>query len=193
MTAAACILLMSLSAWSPAFYGPIDAQAPTYRVSLPDGGQAVIGFYAKGKFVDLSTLTGTNVNYYVDAPWQYLHTGLPPNPKSLIRTSLSPSKESPSVRNQRLEQGWKTAGYVFVETPQGQHPVLKQEFELAQRAAAMARAVEAQATATPAALPQAAAAPPPELGLWQQWGMHLVIAVVGLSLTALVIKTLVLE
>lgn len=193
MSTTACILLLSLGAWSPAFYGRVPAETPTYRITFPDGAPGEVAFFTRTDFVAYEDFSDTalNANCILDRPWDATAAQGPP--LTLIRQNITPRAEPKQQREIRLKRGWTDAGYIFVDTPAGDHPVLEKEQKLAQRAAAMAETVEAELAAKNAVQPARAPTAPETLGFWKLWGPHLAILVVGLSLTTLVVKSLVLE
>jgi len=177
---------------SELFWGEVPQEVPTYTVTFPDGETLPAGIRRGGEWLtDDSVLQRKAewLEFVIDTPW----TPQPPR-NAFLNKLRERVREAPVLRRGRLEKGWEQAGYLFVQTPAGLRPVLKQELVYAERAAAMEEALDAApdgAAASqedPLSLEGGGEGPP---GLVRQWGGHVAVMVMGLILAGLVLKSLV--
>ena len=173
--------------------GEAPKAIPTFRINFPNDDKDYYGaLRVDGEWITDRSGPGpeaVQVEIVFDTPWQRR------NPYRVLRSKVQFRYESFAKRQKRIEDGWDNAGYTFVSTPSGWQPVLKTDLEFAQRARAMAAQREPSAAApepeeTPAPAGEAAAEFPP--GFMVQWGAHIAVALVGMALLALVVKTLLL-
>jgi len=176
------LFIIAMQAAAP--QGAADDARQPYVIPMKDGTE-LVGFWE-----ERGVQSGGVVRVELDEPWN------PHQWKMIAVKDLAekPVPERPSVTAQRLEEGWKNAGYVLVNGM----PVLKEKFELAQRARTMAglnSANEAQEPdpAETGAVPAGAVATepgaaPPLPGFFEQWGGHIGLIVVAVLLLWLVVR-----
>ncbi len=179
--------------------GEVPETAATYRVNFPnDPADYYAGILVDDAWVKPGTTLPTGVKrveIVFDTPWE------PREHLFLLINKVTLDYETPALRKKRLHEGWDSAGYVFVEVTENgkqvRRPVLKQELDLAQRARAMASAVETQWTpkdgAPPPAAPAEAVAGETRPGFLSLWGGHLLLGGAGLLVLAAVLKLMILR
>jgi len=98
-----------------------------------------------------------------------------------------PYPELSSTQARRIAEGWAAAGGVEVETPTGKKWVHEEEYELAQRAQSLAKSAYAEerpVRAQSAIAPLEASSPSPDF--FMRWGLHILIIMVTIALSAVV-------
>ena len=170
-----------------AFFGAIPKDVPTFQIIEKGERKGYGALQLDGVWVhDLAALTPAKRPLIVyDTPWA---------PATEVarygRFVYEPSAEA--LRMDRLKAGWRRAGYVFVDTPQGEIPVLETDLALAERARAMAQAqqLESNDGATAGVNPSAdeGVAQP---GFLTLWGGHLAVVAIALLLLIVVAKTMI--
>lgn len=186
------LLLASLIAQAadPGMYsGAVPADVPTWRIVYEDGNEYFVGlrlgneWYAENVF-DLSP--GQQITVVLDEPWNQDWTF-----NTMARKISSPMRETEVLRKARLEKGWRQAGYELITSDEGViKPVPQGATQQAQRARQMSAAVMAKLNPPPDAaidLPSDRA----PAGFFSRWGAQIAIAVVGLLLVAVILKTMV--
>jgi len=187
------IVISILAAQGNAFlYGAVPENAATFKLRFQNDENEYFGGIRRGNdwINDPQDLEAglRRIEVVFDTPW---------NPQPSFPTVLSRLREyayePPALRRKRLEQGWDAAGYVFMDTPEGRRPILRQEIELARRARDMAASVETRLRPQPMEiapnetpeLPGVTAVNP---GWMRQWGGHITMALIGIALAAIVLK-----
>lgn len=174
---------------SPAFYGAVPQDVPTYTVTLPSGEQVRAGLRFQDQWVTDSAPSfeaGQRPVLVQDTPWA-------PQPEALAPLRrVQYTRVTPSIREAELKAGWEAAGYEFVKTARGEAPVLTEELALAQRAHEMATPAlpegEAMVLNSGAGAEEGTGNP----GI-MRWVGHAIIVLVGLGLAGFVVKQFVLE
>lgn len=94
-------------------------------------------------------------------------------------------------------EGWKANGGIQIDTPHGKRWVFEEEYKLAQRAAEMARANEAEKAVeiVPTEISETNSTEPAErtFSFGQLWGAHVAVLSLGLGLSGLVTWFLIIE
>ncbi len=187
-------LLLAALAQSPAdpYYGPIGEGVQTFRITLPSGNTIEGAIRDKDQWVGGEDARSQSVlKIWEDAPW------LPERIRSELRGKVTLAEEPRALRKHRLEEGWKDAGYAFLDTPLGKRPFLNTDIELA----GSARKMAAEAAGAPppakndggAAAPQPAETTSPPPGFLRSWGGHFGVIAGAALLAALVLKGMVLK
>jgi hypothetical protein len=176
-----------LAAWVAVQFAPPEAKTEsrrdTYIIMLQNGEKLPV-------FLDQAEKKGNNViRVEVDEPWYQ-----PPRYR-MVKTAeiVEQSKERPSVRDQRIRDGWRANGFTEVNGKQ----VPTAEVEWAQAARRLAGVTDtldrpvspdsSSGDAAPPVSPVGEAAP----GFPAQWGAHIGIVVAAILLLVLVARTLV--
>ena len=154
-----------------------------YVIQLNDGRE-LVGFWEQRE-----TQSGGKVRVELDMPWA------PVNKREMLPQSsvVSATPERPTATLKRIEKGWDEAGYVLVNDS---IPVLKEKYELAQRARQMAgldgaegeQAVETSGADVAGAVTTEPRVAPPLPGFFEQWGAHIGLLLVAVLLTGLVVR-----
>jgi len=193
-----CILLAHATT-SEAFYGAVPKNVSVFRVILADGQQSREEYAAirvGGDWIENASEAQsptTRLELVFDTPWD----------KGRASESIrySPGRvtieHQPSrLRERRLEEGWKAAGYSFIEANGVRMAVPERELSLAQRAGELeATLLESRAQAENASSNAATATVTDGGGdrnLLQEWGLHGAIVLGALALLALIGKTMLL-
>jgi hypothetical protein len=200
LACAVFVALFSPPSWTEAadsrFWGDIPPDKETYRILLEGrddttpryGALRVNGAWkTKDEILEEKPLL---IEIVYDEPWLL-------EPVTEKRIPKKDVYYSENDRKGRLEKGWKAAGFVFEDTPQGRRPVQKEMPWKASEAHRMAADVAAERHPKPPTEPaetlsnseRAARGP----GIVQQWGRHallvlLVVVLIGLSLKTLVLR-----
>lgn len=171
------------------FYGQIPKNVPTFSIEVGNAEQQFVAFRSKEAWVnhrdELADWQGPqNIEIVVDSPW------LPQPAGTVILSRTRYNPETSIRRKQRLEQGWKEAGYEFY----GGVPVRKEELDYAKRAAEASRRLEASLTPpeeTGSSDETVGSEQPAAPGLLQRRGAQAAIILAGLGLIAAVLRMLV--
>ncbi len=189
------IIFILVSQNNTFFFGAVPENAATFKLRFQNDESEYVGGIRRGNdwVNDPQDLESglRRIEVVFDTPW---------NPQPSFPTVLSRVREytyePPALRRKRLEQGWDAAGYVFMDTPDGRRPILRQEIELARRARDMAASVEARlrpqpVEITPDETPHLPGLSPGSPGWMRQWGGHITMALIGIVLAAIVLKKMV--
>ncbi len=179
-------LLIAAAALSQA---PGQADAHTWVITKKNG-ERMFGVAAEDQFKTMI------VKVRRDEPWLGPAGGdeVSIRAKDIEDRYLEPA----GARRDRIRKGWEEHGGIEIETANGPGWVLKEEYELAEKARRMAGAAPVPSPdGTPPADEVAPAenAPAPGVsppGFLSQWGVHLGIAAAATALLALVARTLIL-
>lgn len=191
--------LMS-AAGDTSFYGEVPSTASTFKINFSSrDGDFYGGILVEGNWLQDEASLGADVKrieIVFDTPWAQQ-----PHLKE-FRSKIQLDYEAPVLRKKRLEQGWDTADFAFIDTAEGRRPYKRQEIDYARRAREMAATVQqlslppqTQTLAqTPVQEDQAPAAPaPPPPGFLRQWGAHLLLGALAVGMLTLIVKTLILS
>jgi len=198
----ACIALMGVSATAEAFYGPVPQNVPVFRVTITEAQGArereeYAGVKVGGEWLQNTTSSlapGARLELIFDTPWD-TSRGVESIRYSADRVKLE--SRTGRLRDLRLEEGWRAAGYVLVDSANSRIPVLESELALAHRAAEMEERLLAARElpddyrpAAGGAVSESGAGGP---GLVQQWGLHLSILFGAIVLLVLIGKFLIFD
>ncbi len=193
------MISLAFAANAGLYSGEIPENVPTFKIAFPNDAHEYWGAFLMGNewVMDRNALESAvkRVDIVFDTPWE------PQEHHSALLNKITLEYETPALRKKRLEQGWENAGYVFIEVVENDvkvsRPVLKTELELAERARAMAEAVEHDLHPPEPdnnTAPEPAAAPtknPP--GFLQVWGGHFALLALGFILLAIIVKYLLIS
>ena len=182
------LLISSLGASPDAhLYGDIPSDVPTYSVYVNDAKQGVVALRVENDWyredvVDLQP--GQRATWYFETPWA------PQEPRFAPRGNVTYQREIESLRKERLQKGWKEAGYIFRKGPNGTQRIYEPHLEYAQRSQAMAQAVEDRLNPP---LPENTVAvtqtdTPKKPGIFTLYGPHIIILLIGLAALGAIIK-----
>lgn len=173
-------------------YGPVPENAATFKLRFQNDENEYVGGIRRGTdwVSDPQDLEKglRRIEVVFDTPWN------PQPPFSTVWSRVREyAYEPPALRRKRLEQGWDAAGYVFIDTPEGRRPILRQEMELARRARDMAAAIESRlqpqpVEITPNKTPEKSGGTAVNPRWMRQWGGHITMALIGIALAALILK-----
>lgn len=172
------------------FYGEIPESVPTFRMTFPNGEVRYGALMVDGAWhqsENVSFPTGKTPTIVYDTPWNPGRDRVLRQPEYVVETL--------SLRKRRLADEWKANGFAAVQTREGERYVLSAELELSRRAHEMESALAEQAAAVATASPQEqpAAAGQPTPGPVARWGLHAIVLTIGLGITALVFRRMVLS
>lgn len=185
-TAFTLLLLAAFGQFS--FYGDIPENVPTFKMTFPNGDVGYGALWLDDAWYmqeNVSLPPGKTPTIVFDTPWQPGRDRVLRQPEYVVETI--------SLRKQRLASEWRANGYAPVNTADGERYVLAEELELAKRAHAMEAELLAS-TATPT--PDAEAATgivPATPSLLERWGLHAIVLALGLGVTLLVFRKMVLS
>lgn len=172
------------------FYGEIPESVPTFRMTFPNGEVRYGALMVDGAWHQSENVAfpaGKTPTIVYDTPWNPGRDRVLRQPEYVVETL--------SLRKRRLADEWKANGFAPVQTPEGERYVLASELELSRRAhemeAALAERDAVIEMASPQEQPAVAAQSAP--GLLARWGLHAIILMIGLGITALVFRRTVLS
>jgi len=135
--------------------------------------------------------SGMQVKIYYDTPWA------PQPPESILKRKIKLEELTSALRQSRQKDEAAKMGYELVKTDYGETWLQRSEIEYADRAKVMVlkqRDEEAaQIAATPPPIAQTAKVEEKKPTIIAQYGLHAAIALAGLVLSALILKTMVLS
>lgn len=178
-------LLVALAFLAQGDTGPPD-ELP-WRLMLKDTGEV---FYAFFEAEDWDSRQ-MRIKVLLDEPWKSREDRAVFVVKANIDQETM-ERERAWPRERRIEEGWKAAGGILVETETGPDWVLASEWELAQEARRLAGVDERPAEEAPEEWVEDEA-PVPEPGFFATWGPHLFIVVVAGGLSILVVWALLIR
>ena len=179
------IAFAALLAQTP-FYGDIPQDVPTFILEFADGSTDHGALWLQDDWnreESVSSAAGQRPTIIYDTPWN-------PRTDRMLRLPEF-TLEPPALRKSRLEREWDAAGYGPADTPDGVKYYPKEEIELAERARDMAaKLAESNDDSGSAAAP---AAVQRQGGFLDEWGLHAVAAIIGIIVTGLVFRKMVLD
>ncbi|MFM1921980.1 MAG: hypothetical protein RLZZ303_3614 [Candidatus Hydrogenedentota bacterium] len=171
------------------FYGEIPESVPTFRMTFPNGDVRYGALMLDDTWhqsENVSFPAGKTPTIIYDTPWNPGSDRVLRQPDYVVETL--------ALRKQRLADEWKSNGFAPVQTREGERYVLASELELSRRAHEMEQALTAQ-PASPTSIPQEepAAAAKSASGPVARWGLHAIVLAIGLGITVLVFRRMVLS
>ncbi len=137
------IILWCLSNGAQTFYGEIPENIPTFLIKIQrEQSEFYGGIIIQGQWVDnasLPELKSKSVEIVIDTPWE-----TPQIHRRELGHRIELSYEAPVLRKKRLEEGWKKAGYVLLDNPQGKKVLKESIYKQALQAIEMAQSVYQQ-------------------------------------------------
>lgn len=134
------IILCWLSYGMQSFYGEIPENIPTFSIKVQrEQPEFYGGIIVQGQWIDNSSLPelkSKSVEIVIDTPWE-----TPQIHRRELGHRLELSYEVPALRKKRLEEGWKKAGYILLDTPQGKKVIKETIYKQALKAIEMAQSV----------------------------------------------------
>lgn len=171
------------------FYGEIPESVPTFRMTFPNGDVRYGALMLDGAWhqsENVSFPTGKTPTIVYDTPWNPGTDRVLRQPEYVVETL--------ALRKQRLGEEWKANGFAPVQTREGERYVLASELELSRRAHEMEQALTTQPVASPSPAQDESSAPAKSApGPVARWGLHAIILFIGLGITALVFRRMVLS
>ncbi|MGC8845310.1 MAG: hypothetical protein ACP5QY_05630 [Candidatus Hydrogenedens sp.] len=137
------ILFWCLINGAQTFYGEVPENIPTFLIKIQrEQSEFYGGIIVQGQWVDnasLPELKSKSVEIVVDTPWE-----TPQIHRRELGHRIELSYEAPVLRKKKLEDGWKKAGYVLLDNPQGKKVIKETTYKQALQAIEMAQSIYQQ-------------------------------------------------
>ncbi len=187
------VCLVANAESNTAFFGTVPEREVTFEITLADQRVMHGAIRLNGVFIhDLQSLpAGAWIEIVEDTPW----TGGGVHKEFLNKIRVV--RETRLKRRSRLEEGWESAGYVFIEMPEGgPTPIKATEVAYAERARTMEAKVVAELQGKDEGesaldtLPGQTTTPRKvQLFAWvRMWGLHALVVIVTLLLLGVTVK-----
>ncbi len=171
------------------FYGEIPENIPTFLIKIQREQAEFYGaIIVQGQWLDnasIPELKSKSVEIIMDTPWE-----TPQIRRRELGHRLEVSYEAPVLRKKRLEEGWKKAGYVLLDTPQGKKAMRETLYKQALQSIEMAQSIYQQNQPpellyTPAGVELSSN--PPRVSFIKQWILHILIIITGIACLSFII------
>lgn len=183
------IILCCLSYGAQSFYGEIPENIPTFSIKVQrEQTEFYGGIIVQGQWVDNSSLPelkSKSVEIVIDTPWE-----TPQIHRRELGHRLELSYEAPVLRKKRLEEGWKKAGYILLDSPQGKKVIKETIYKQALKAIEMAQSVYSQNRPPELLYSPTGVELNPDINkntFIKQWIFHIIIVVTGVLCLSFVI------
>ncbi|GEM_PF-1193328 len=134
------IILLYFSHGTQTFYGEIPENIPTFLIRIQrEQSEFYGGIIVQGQWLDntsIPELKSKSVEIVIDTPWE-----TPQIHRRELGHRIEVSYEAPVLRKKRLEEGWKKAGYVLLDSFQGKKVIRDITYKQALQAMEMAQSV----------------------------------------------------
>ena len=183
------IAFLSLNFGAQDFYGEVPENIPTFLIKIQrDQSEFYGGIVIQNQWLNntsIPELKNKAVEIVVDTPWE-----TPQLHRRELGHRLEISYEAPVLRKKRLEDSWKKAGYIVLDTPYGKKVIKNTVYKQALQAIEMAQSIYEQNQ-------------PPELlyspskveldsevtgtSFLKMWIFHIIVVIIGIIALSLII------
>ncbi len=183
------IVILSSNFGAQDFYGEVPENIPTFLIKTQrEQSEFYGGIIIQNQWLNdtsIPELKNKAVEIVVDTPWE-----TPQLHRRELGHRIEISYEAPVLRKKRLEEGWKKAGYVILDTPNGKRVIKDTVYKQALQAIDMAQSIYKQNQ-------------PPELlyspskvelsteftrtNFLKMWIFHIIVVIIGIIALSLII------
>ncbi|HOV34214.1 MAG TPA: hypothetical protein PLX23_12725, partial [Candidatus Hydrogenedens sp.] len=137
------IVILSSNFGAQDFYGEVPENIPTFLIKTQrEQSEFYGGIIIQNQWLNdtsIPELKNKAVEIVVDTPWE-----TPQLHRRELGHRIEISYEAPVLRKKRLEEGWKKAGYVILDTPNGKRVIKDTVYKQALQAIDMAQSIYKQ-------------------------------------------------
>lgn len=134
------IIILSSNFGAYNFYGEVPENVPTFLIKIQrEQSEFYAGIIIQNQWLNdasVPELKNKMVEVVADTPWE-----TPQLHRREAGHRLEISYEAPALRKKRLEEGWKKAGYVILDTPNGKKVIKDTVYKQALQAIDMAQSI----------------------------------------------------